>query len=277
MLAQNRQFCYHVRIFVPQLHDGHARRAPELNQETFDLRIMKAAVLALCLCAAPRLASAQQVQWTDKGYATLDAGAQVGSHTLNTSSTFPLYDENATVTSSQKVLGGGFFDIGGAYRVWKNNLLGGITFVHTASDSSVTIQGQIPDPAVFNQPRSVTSSASGAKHSENVVHLDAIWMIPLIDKVDIGVFAGPSIFSMSQDTISTLTVTEPAPTVSAPLTRVKKTRVGLNLGADVQYMFTKRWGVGGVARYSWASATVASTGKLTLGGFQIGVGGRMRF
>jgi hypothetical protein len=238
----------------------------------------KAGILALCLIGAPQIASAQTMQWTDKGYAAVTGGAQVGSHDLDTNSSFSLYDETATVTTTQKVKGGGFFDIGGAYRVWGRNLLGGLSFSHTSSDSNVSLAGSIPDPVFTDRPRSVTGSQSGAKHSENALHFSAIWMIPVANKMDIGVFGGPSIFWVKQDAITALTVTEPGPNVSAPLTKVKKTTGGINLGVDYQYMVTKKWGVGALGRYTWGSASIADgSKKLTLGGLQIGVGGRMRF
>jgi hypothetical protein len=242
------------------------------------LSITKVAILSLCLCGAPRIVAAQTMQWTDKGYVTVNAGIQAGSHDLNTNSTFPLYDENATVTSTQKVSSGAFFEVGGAYRVWGRNILAGVSYTHTTSDADVSISGSIPDPLVFDRPRSVTASQSGAKHTENVVHLDLIWMVPLANKTDIGVFAGPTIFATKQQTITSLTVTEPTPTVTAPLADISKTSVGINLGADLQYMINKRFGVGGIARYTWGSADIdgASEG-LTVGGFQIGVGARMRF
>jgi hypothetical protein len=237
-----------------------------------------AGLVALWCCAVPQLASAQTMQWTDKGYVTINGGAQAGSHNLDSSSSFPLYDETATVSTSQKVKSGGFFDIGGAYRVWGKNLLGGVSFSHTASSSDVTLNASIPDPIVFDKPRTVNSSQSGAKHSENAVHLAAIWMIPVANKIDVGVFGGPSIFSVKQDLVSTLTVNEPGPTVSAPLVRASKTTVGANLGVDVQYMVTKQWGAGVLARYTVGSASLAgATKKLTTGGFQFGAGARVRF
>ena len=238
----------------------------------------KAGFLALCLCAAPLSVSAQTMQWTDKGYVSVNGGFQVGSHDLNTSASFPLYDETATVTSSQKVKSGGFFDIGGAYRVWGNNLLAGVTYVHTTSEAEVAINASIPDPVFFDRPRTVTSTQSGAKHTENVIHLNAIWMIPVAHKIDVGLFGGPSIFSVKQQTVNTLSVTEPGPVVSAPLSEVKKTSAGFNLGVDLQYLIKNKVAVGGIARYSWASATITgATEKLTLGGFQIGGGVRYRF
>ena len=69
---------------------------------------------------------------------------------MDTSSTFPLYDETATITSSQKVKGGAFFDIGGAFRVWGKNLLAGVTYSHTSSDADVAL----------DRPASPTPSSS---------------------------------------------------------------------------------------------------------------------
>jgi hypothetical protein len=241
------------------------------------LKMTNAGILALCLCAAPQIASAQTMQWTDKGYVTVNVGVQVGSDDLNTSSTFSLYEETATVTSTQRVKSGAFFEVGGAYRVWGRNLLAGVTFSHTSTDSNVAITGTIPDPVFFDRPRNVTATQSGAGHSENVIHLSAIWMIPVANKLDVGVFGGPSIFMVTQDTITTLTVTEPGPSVNAPLTDVKKTTAGVNLGVDVQYLLRRNWAVGGLARYTWGSADVGDgSDKLGVGGFQIGVGARYR-
>jgi hypothetical protein len=237
-----------------------------------------AILLALGLCAAPQIASAQTMQWTDKGYVTFNVGVQVGSADLDTSSTFPLYEETATVSSTQKISGGAFFEIGGAYRVWGNNLLAGVSFTRTKSDADVAITGSIPDPDVFDQPRTVSATQGDAEHSENAIHLNAIWMIPVANKLDVGVFGGPSIFMVAQDTITSLTVTEPGPTVNAPLTEVKKTTAGINFGVDVQYLIRPNIALGGLARYSWASADIdGATEKLTVGGFQLAVGARYRF
>jgi hypothetical protein len=238
----------------------------------------KVGVLALCLFAAPSMASAQTMQWTDKGYVGITFGGQAGSHTLDTNSTFPLYDETATVTSTQKVGGGALFDIGGAYRVWGQNLLAGVNFTHTSSDADVSITGSIPDPVFFDRPRAVNTSQSGAQHSENALHLDAVYMIPVANKLDVGVFGGPTIFWVKQDTITSLSVTEPGPTVNAPLTEVKKTTAGINFGVDVQYLVANKIAVGGLARYAWGSAKIdGATDNLTVGGFQIGAGVRYRF
>lgn len=245
------------------------------------MKHLSVAVLALGLSTAATSASAQTMQWTDKGYVSVNGGVQTGSRDINTSSTFSIYDETATVTSAQKIKGGTIFDIGAAYRVWGKNLLAGVSFSHTATDADIAIAGSIPDPVFFDRPRAVTKTEGGAKHTENVVHISAIWMIPVANKIDVGVFAGPSIFSIKQQTIGTLTasgVTEPGPNVATPFTEIKKSSAGFNAGVDVQYMIRPKWGVGGLARFTRGSATIpGATAKLKLGGFQIGAGARVRF
>ena len=61
---------------------------------------------------------------------------------------------------------------------------------------------------------------------------------------------------------------------------VSKTTAGINMGVDVTYLLTKdkKMGVGGILRYTWGSVDLpGAKDKLTVGGFQIGVGGRYRF
>lgn len=249
------------------------------------MKNLSVAMFALVTIALAASASAQTMQWTDKGYITVNGGAQTGSHNLDTTSTFTLYDEQATVTSTQKVKSGGFFDIGAAYRVWGRNVLAGVSYSHSSSKSDVSLTAKLPDPRFFDQPRTVSLQRTGAKHSENAVHLSAIWMMPVANKLDVGISAGPSIFSVKQQSIFALTaadITESgnfaSPNVNAPLGEAKKTTVGFNAGVDVQYMIAKKWGVGGLARYTRGSASIGGASKkLTLGGFQIGGGARLRF
>lgn len=242
------------------------------------MKITTVGILALCACAAPQMAAAQTMQWTDKGYVSVNVGAQAGSHDLSESGSFDLYDETATFTSTNKVKGGGMFDIGGAYRVWGKNLLAGVTISRVSSKSDGSLKASVPDTLITDRLREVTKAFTGLKHGETAVHLDAIWMMPVANKIDVGISAGPTIFSVKQDTIPSLTITEPGPTVTTTVASTSKTTVGFNAGVDVQYMLRKKWGVGGVARYAVGSVSLpGASKKLTVGGFQIGVGARLRF
>lgn len=242
------------------------------------MKMKKAALIGLVMSAAAASRAQAQMTWTDKAFANVTGGVQGGSHTLSTDTTFDLYDEKGHVTSSQKIDGGGFFDISAGYKVWKN-LAVGLGYSHTGSKADAVIAAAVPDPGVYDRPRAVTASAGGLKHAENAVHVAGTWMVPVTDKIDVGVSAGPSFFSVTQGLPGGVAVTEPGPRVSSVVTRnAKKSAVGVNLGVDVTYLLTKRVGVGGLARYTRASADIAGASDgLTVGGFQIGGGVRLRF
>lgn len=238
----------------------------------------KAAVLCLAFCvfAAPRAYA--QMKWTDKGFANINIGGQAGSHDVQTTTTFTVYDEDARVTTAQKTGGGLLFDLNGGYKVWSNLVVAvGYTFMSDKGDGAVT--ASIPDPRIFDSPRSVTATASGLSHKENALNFSGVWMVPVTDKVDVGVSFGPTIFFVKHELPGTLTFSEPGPTVTG-LTKqnIRKTTGGVNFGVDVTYLLTKKAGIGGILRYTWGSVDLGGgSDKLTVGGFQIGVGARYRF
>jgi hypothetical protein len=233
--------------------------------------------LVLSIVLAPE-ASAQQLQWTNTGFVNVTLGAQAPSKELATSNVFDLYDQPAVLSTTQDVAGGFFFDISGGYKVWRN-LAAGVGFSHVGSEADLVVDAQIPDPDFTDNPRLVSTTASGAKHSQPALHLTGTWMMPVTDKVDVGFQFGPSIFFVSQDLPTSVSVTEPGPTITQlNVTSVDSTTLGLHFGVDMTYLVTPRMGVGVLARYSWGSVDLEGTDdSLTVGGFQIGGGLRVRF
>jgi hypothetical protein len=153
----------------------------------------------------------------------------------------------------------------------------GYTFMSDSTDAAVT--ASIPDPRIFDNPRTVTTSADNLSHAEHAINLMGVWMVPVTDKVDVGISFGPTIFIVKQELPDTLTFTEPGPTVTG-LTKkdVNKTTAGVNFGVDVTYLLTKKAGIGGMLRYTWGSVDLdGANDSLTVGGLQIGVGARYRF
>ena len=239
--------------------------------------MMKAGFLSVALCAAVAPSAHAQMTWTDKAFVNVTFGGQTGSHTVETSSSFSLYEEDGSLSSSQKIGGGGLFDISGGYKVHKN-LAAGIGYSWSSNKADAAITALVPDPVFTDHPRTVTATAADMKHTENAVHIFAAWMVPVTDKIDVAFSGGPSIFMVSQDLPTALTVTEPGPTVNQITTeKSSKTSVGVNIGLDVTYLLNKNFGVGGLARYTWGSVDLPNaTDSLTVGGFQIGVGLRLR-
>jgi hypothetical protein len=218
------------------------------------------------------------MKWTDKGFANINIGAQSGSHDLATTTTFVVYDEDAHITTTQKTGGGFLFDMNGGYKVWSNLVVAvGYTFMSDSTDGAVT--ATIPDIHVTDSPRTVTTTANDLKHTENALNFMGVWMVPVTDKIDVGIAFGPTVFFVKQQLPDTLTFTEPGPTITGLTTKdISKTTGGVNLGVDVTYLLTKKMGVGGILRYTWGSVDLeGATDSLTVGGFQIGVGARYRF
>jgi hypothetical protein len=238
--------------------------------------ITLASGVALTLTTA--LPASAQMQWTDKAFVSVNFGAQAPSQSLASATTPDIYGEPASFTSTQDVGGGAFFDIAGGYKLW-HNLAVGIGVTHVGSTADLAVNASIPDPLFFDQPRNVTTSVADAHHSQTAINLTGTWVMPITDKIDIGYQFGPTIFLVSQDLPGVPTISEPGPSItSLPLESEDKTTVGVHFGVDVTYMVTPRFGVGGIARYTWGSADLAGADdKLTVGGFQIGAGLRVRF
>jgi len=247
------------------------------------LQITKAAVLTLALCALATASAEAQMTWTDKGFVNASFGFQGGSRTLATSTEFDIYGseefgEHGTLATTQDAGGGAFFDISGGYKVWRN-LAVGIGFNRVSGDSDVAVIASVPDPLVADRPRPASTTASGSEHSEVAINLSGTWMMPVTDKVDVGFSFGPTIFSVSQDVPTSISVSEPGPTITTTnMTKVDKTTVGVHFGVDATYIFRPRMGAGAFLRYSVGSADLeGATDNLTVGGFQIGFGFRYRF
>jgi hypothetical protein len=220
------------------------------------------------------MAAAQTMQWTDKGYVSVNGGVQAGRTTSARADRFRSHDETATFTSTNKVKGGGLIDIGGAYRVWGKNLLVGVSFSHMSSKSDGSLTGSIPDPS-SRSARAGQQDLPDLKHAENAVHLDAMWMMPVANKLDIGISAGRR-SSRSRRTRFRRSPS-PSPADRHDHRREEQQDHGrLQRGVDVQYMVAKAVGVGGDALLgrpvSLPGASRSSRWRLQIGG-----GVRFRF
>ncbi len=232
-------------------------------------------VIALVLAAAP--AHAQVMQWQDRGFANVNVLAQPQSRNVTDTSTFTLYDEQGTVTGPRKIGGGPVFDLSGGYRVW-HNLAIGLGYSHFSDSSNVTVTARVPDPLVFDQPVQQDLNAGKLDHSEDAMHISAVWFWPVTDKIDVAASAGPSIFFVSDQGVTGVTV-QPNTSIATGVTTSKETEtgVGVNLGVDVTYLVTQKIGAGVTMRYAGASVDLPTVDSLKVGGFQIGAGLRYRF
>ena len=245
---------------------------------------------------------AQIINWTDRGFVNVNYGGQKQSLDFDTTKTFLLYRETATLKARYGIDSGGLFDISGGARVWRNVGVG-IGFSRFQDPDDITVEATVPHPVFFDRPRRLAAATTDVQHSQSAVHIFGLWMYPVSDKIDVAFFGGPTIFNVRQDLVTDVQLAPEQPPFTATITSVgqteaKKSGVGVNVGVDVTYMLTQRLGAGWAAldwiglgsgaslgagaflRYSGGSVDLDAEGvkvSLDVGGFQVGAGLRVRF
>ena len=248
-------------------------------------------LLTIGLVGAPA-ADAQLPEWTGTAFANINFAGQGGDRSFSESLSAPIYDEVATYDVGHDIAGGGFFDVSGGVRVW-SSLAAGLGVTRFSKRSGAAVTGQIPHPLFFDRPRSATFSRTDLEHTETGIHLQAVWVVPVRDRIGVSVFGGPSSFSVDQSIITSVTSAE----IAAPFdvvnisgvatSTVSESAVGGHVGVDVTYLVTEQLGgstgqLGAGVFVRWAGASVdlpASGGvqPLDVGGAQYGIGLRVRF
>jgi hypothetical protein len=241
--------------------------------------INKTSLATLTMGFALAISSTASAQGSDptKAFVDVNVGAQTQSRSFTSASSFPLYQETAVVNSAQSIDSGGFFDVSGGYRVMKRFPLSvGIGFSIFSNDGDGAVVASIPNPNVFNNPAVSTTNGSDLKHSEVGTHVLVVWSVPIDDKLDATISAGPSFFQVKQDVLSA-TVVPGTQTLNVATHSEKKTGTGGNFAINLNYMLKPNYGVGIFLRYAGATVDLPSVENLKVGGFQFGLGGRLRF
>jgi hypothetical protein len=225
----------------------------------------------------------------DRVFMTIGFGVESGKSDTNDTKNYTLYDEAATTTANTSWTSGSIFEGGIAIRVIRNFTVG-VAYHQETNTTDAEITGTAPHPIFFNRPRDFTASAGGLYRRENAAHLTFGWVVPINDKLDVLVSAGPSFFRLRQDVVSDVEVSDPinsnfaTPVTAVRLAEQKRSVVGYNAGADVTYILWQndnvRLGAGGFVRYTGATTDVrllVSDVETKVGGIQFGFGGRVRF
>jgi opacity protein-like surface antigen len=250
-------------------------------------------LIALCaaLLAGGSQAHAQTLNWEDQGYFGVNIGFQPQARTFTETTTPLVYGENATITVPHSIGARGFFDASGGIRVWKHFGIG-VGYSLLKATETTTITALVPNPIVFNSLRQATASTGDLTHTESVIHVQLVWMMPVSEKLHVAAILGPSFFMVKQDLVSSLTTTEGAPPLFPTVTiasvqtqQQSKNSPAVTVGADIAYFMAERWGLGGFVRYSRLSGgnievpTPDGQGAIAVaaGGTQVGVGLRVRF
>lgn len=243
---------------------------------------------AFGLAAAQLLMStnalAQSSAWGDNGYVSINGlynAATVEASEI--SSRQDLYQESTDTRVTQEIGKRPVYDVTAGGRI-KGNLGMGFGVSYVKADDDASISAAIPSPFYFNRPRRLDAPTT-LERTDLMLHLDAMWLLPLSDSVQMTVFGGPTWFQVKQQTITSLVIDDVFPFETVGLIGVERERQtlstwGFNGGFDVSFFFSKNVGVQGLVRYTRGTATVSVTGvdsDITVGGVHAGAGLRIRY
>jgi len=214
---------------------------------------------------------------------SVDVGAQAKTSAFSDTFEQPLNQETEQIRTDYPGVSGLFFSVGARYRLWKQLTVGaGVSqFVH---DGDAKVTAQLPHPFFDNQPRTIEGTDS-LRRQEFDVHPTIGWLLPLSPSVQLAVNAGPSILTVTQDMVTDVNYSESYPYDTATFTSAdvresSATAVGVYVGADVTWMFSKRIGAGGLVQFSRATVKQKvgdRTISIDAGGLQAGGGIRFVF
>src|SRR5436190_6238677 len=214
-----------------------------------------------------------------------NVGAQTAASKFTASDTVPSNGgETETITVDHGAKTALAFDVGAAVRIVPR-LFVGVSYAAAEMKTSGAITASVPHPILFNAPRTVQGSVDGLAHKEQNVHVDVIYALP-INAVDVKVMAGPTFFTLKQDFVSGLSITETYPFDTATFAgattkRSSKSAVGFNAGVDISHSISSQTGIGALIRYSQGDVKFdgADTAPhaVKAGGLEVVAGIRLRF
>jgi opacity protein-like surface antigen len=159
-------------------------------------------------------------------------------------------------------------------------------FSYTRRNGSAEFTGEFPHPLFLARPRVVTGTVEDLEHEEATVHLNVVYGGES-GKLGYALFGGASFFfQVKPSLIGQPEYTHAFPFDSITITDVpvlseSETKLGFDLGGELEYRFSEKVGAALAVRYSRASVEFAvdeaNSVKLDAGGAFVALGVRVRF
>jgi hypothetical protein len=234
----------------------------------------------LCLAAmlvAVNVAHAQVPSpATEKLYLNVNFGGQLASRTLGTTVSKTVYDESATLTSTEDIKRAPLVDVSLGYRVWGDFYVG-LNVWRASSSGDAAYTASVPDPAVFNRPKTSRGTASDLSRTELAFNPNVSWVTAVTDKLDLSVGVGLAVIKLKQELAGDFSVPPRTQDVVVIVTEQEGTAKGVYAALDLIYSIKPKIGVGGFVRYAGGSVDLDAVQDHNVGGMQAGGGIRLRF
>ena len=246
-----------------------------------------ALLLALgAVVAAPAAKPNPATAAGDTGFAlTLAGGVAAIPLSWQTSASWPLHAETARLEAAQEAALGPAAELAVWYR-FSSGLGVSAAFGWSRRDGSAEIEAVLPHPLYLARPRALHGSTDGLRYSQVASHLDLEWR-PVHGRVDLSLFAGPSVLRTEADLVASVTASESYPYDEAAFASAQaevsrsSSSLGWNAGAALAGAVAGRLDLGLQARYTRATAELEAPGggsvKVDAGGLEVTAFLRLRF
>jgi hypothetical protein len=213
-----------------------------------------AVVVAATLLPARDTCAQAPPAWEGRALLSVGVGGQATSTTFAESVEFRRFAEGGTFDTDYDVGAGPSFDVGFAVRLWRALGVGVSVSSFTRADA-VQVTARVPHPFFFERHRVFAADVEDVERRDVGVHVQAIFLIPAGERLRLMLSGGPSIVRLQQDFVSGVAFTEmfPFDDLVGPRATVvtrDESAVGFNVGTDLTWMAGRRWGLGGLFRYS---------------------------
>lgn len=161
-----------------------------------------------------------------------------------------------------------------------------LTQTESSLTDNVDIAARLPHPFFHDTYRTVDGNSGGLSRDETALHLSLKWLVRDGEKVQLGLFAGPSRIDLEYDRVSAVRFNQTYPFDVASYAGVEHQRasgdaIGFHVGADVVRWLGKTIGLGLLIRFSEAEidldAADGSTVSVNAGGPAAAADLRFRF
>jgi hypothetical protein len=216
----------------------------------------------------------------DQVFVSVNFGGQTQPHTLEATATTAVYGQTATARTTTGIDGGPIFDLSGEYRFMKYAGIGigvGAGFSTFGKTGDLSGVASVPHPVFFNQHAEVAIPARDAKRNERSVYLTVVGSYRVTEEIEVAAFIGPSFLHADQELVTGIAVPPGTQDITTIVEKQSANGAGVIAGLDVSYFVTDRIGAGGFMRYNGGSVDLPAAENVKVGGFQLGVGVRIRY
>ena len=244
-----------------------------------------ALVLAAAL-AAPAPAPKPAATRHDTGFTVTFAGGVAAIPlTWQTSASWPLDAETARLEAAQEASLGPALEAAVSFR-FSRRLGVSAAFGWARRDGRAEIEAQLPHPLYLGRPRTLNGATDGLGYLQVASHLDLEWR-PVRGKVELTLFAGPSLLRVDADLVERVTASEAYPYDEAVFATAETassgpaSSLGWNAGMALAGAIAPKLDLGLQARYSSARPELDAPGggsvTLEAGGLDLTAFLRLRF